>query len=163
MRSILGPLALLVLLPSLAFADLAPGPRTKKPPVKTKATPTPAPAKVEVEVDEETAAKRDQLLSDAKGKSDMAEFLEARVLYRNALALDHDNAEAKKGLASVEVECLASAKRQLSEAKSYQSMNNDSEAMKSLQLALKYADEPKYKEHQQIKDMMAAMKRNSER
>ena len=161
MRSILGPLALLVLLPSLALADPAPGPRTKKPPVKTKATPTPAPAKVEL--DEAAAAKRDELLAEAKGKSDMAEFLEARVLYRNALALDHENAEAKKGLANVETECLANAKRQISEAKSYQSMNNDSEALKSLQLALTYADEPKYKEHQQIKDMMAALKRNSER
>lgn len=159
MRSIL---LLVLLLPSLAFADMAPGPRhlnKAKPKPKVTATPAPTP----VELSEEAAAKRDQILSDAKGKSDMAEFLEARVLYRNALAIDHDSAEAKKGLSDVETECLASAKRQLSEAKSYQSMNNDAEAMKSLQLALKYADESKYKEHQQIKDMIATIKRNHER
>ena len=152
-------LLLLLLLPTL---DKAP-PRTAKTPAKVKATPAPIATPAPVELDEATAAKRDQLLSDAKGKSDMAEFLEARVLYRSAIALDHDNADAKKGLASVETECLASAKRQMSEAKSYQSMNNDKEAMKSLELALKYADEPRYKEHQQIKDMIAALKRNNER
>lgn len=150
-------LLLAVLVPSLA---LAAGPPARKPP-KVKATPTAAP--VRVELSEESVAKRDQLLSDARSKSDMAEFMEARVLYRNALTVDHDSADAKKGLAEVETECLASARRQMSEAKVYQSANNNAEAMKSLELALKYADEPKYKEHQQIKDMMAALKRNNER
>lgn len=161
MRSLVGLIAFLFLLPALAFADLAPGPRTHKP--KAKVTAKPAPAATPVELDEAAAAKRDELLSEAKGKSDMAEFLEARVLYRNALALDHENADAKKGLSLVETECIANAKRQISEAKAYQSMNNDAEALKSLQLGLKYADEPKYKEHQMIKDMIATLKRNSER
>lgn len=165
MRSIFRLLAatlLLLLLPSLALADVAPwgskkSNRTKKP------TPTPTVAPVKVELDEATVAKRDQLLADAKHKSDMAEFLESRQLYREALAIDHDSAQAKAGLAAVEVECLKNARRQISEAKAYQSAFNYSEAKKSLELALKYADLPTYKEHQQAKGMVSAINRETER
>ena len=164
MRSIFRPLAALVLvlaLPSLAVAD-GPRPKSTRSPAKAKkpmATPTPAP----VELDEETAAKRDALLAEAKHKSDMAEFRESRQLYRDALAIDHDSADAKKGLAAVEVECLLSARRQISEAKAYQAAFNYSEAKKSLELALQYADLPSYKEHVQAKGMVSAINRETER
>lgn len=165
MRSIFRPLAatlLLVLLPSLAVADVAPRNGAKKPANRVK-KPTPTPTAAPVELDEATVAKRDQLLADAKHKNDMAEFLGARQLYREALATDHDSAEAKAGLAAVEVECLRSAKRQISEAKAYQAAFNYSEAKKSLELALKYADLPTYKEHEQAKGMVSAINRETER
>ena len=145
-----------------AFADIARDPPSKSSRVKKpKATPTPAPAPAEV--DEETAARRDEILAKAKHQSDMAEFLDARKLYREAIALDKTSEDAKKGLAAVELECLRNATRQISEAKAYQAANNDSEAVKSLELALKYADLETYKEHEQAMGMLKALKRNSER
>lgn len=153
---------LLVLLPALAAAG-APG--TQKPskrPAKTKPAPPPTPAP-EPELDAAAAAERDQVLADAKHKLDMAEFLESRALYRKAIALDPASADAKAGLASAEKECLDSARHQISEAKVFKSAFNHDEAMKALQLALQYADQPHYKENQTARDLIAAIKRESER
>ena len=125
----------LVLLPSLALAAGAP-PKKKtgaKPAPKVVATPEPEP-----ELDPEKTAQLEQLLTDAKHELDMAEFIN-------------------------ETECLTSAKKQISEAKMYKSMNNTAEASAALELALKYADQPAYPQHQQILDLKAALKRESER
>lgn len=156
---------LLLAVPTLSSADIArdpPAKRTTKPKVTPKvATPTPTPDAVEL--DEATAAKRDELLEKAKHQSNMAEFLEARALYRQAIALDRTNADAKAGLASAEKECLTNAKRQISEAKAYEAAYNYPEALKALDLALKYADRESDKENQQAKEIIKRIKRNSER
>lgn len=152
------PLPLLLLLPSLALAS-APAQRRAPPKPTARVSPTPPP----LELDEATEAERDQALADAKHKADMAEFLEARELYRRAVELDPAHAGARSGLATVQAECLANARRQISEAKAYKAAFNYDEAKKALELALRYADDVTTRENQQARELLGAIRRETER
>lgn len=96
----------------------------------------------------------------AVGKQD---WLRARAAYRQAVSTDPFDPTLQDELSAVQTECLLNARRQISEGKAYMGAFNFDEAMKSLSLALKYADRPADKEHQQTMDLIKQIKRANER
>ena len=91
------------------------------------------------------------------------DYLQARVAYRKAVATDPYDQTLQSELEAVQQECLRSARRQISEAKAYEAAYNYPEAMKSLTLALKYADQDRDKENRQAKEIVKRIARNTER
>jgi tetratricopeptide (TPR) repeat protein len=103
------------------------------------------------------------LRDQGKAASNKADWLAARKAYRNAVATDPFDPTLVAELDAVQVECIKSAKRQISEGKAYAAADNYSEAMTSLKLALVYADRAVDKEHQQAQELIKQIKRNTER
>lgn len=116
-----------------------------------------------------TAAKRklrdlaSPLREEGKKFSAQTNWIPSRKAYRNAVATDPYDATLQAELGAVQEECIRNAKRQISEAKAYEAAYNYPEALKALALALKYADRPSDKEHQQSQEIIKRIKRNSER
>lgn len=116
-----------------------------------------------------TAAKRklrelaSPLREEGKKFAAQQNWIAARKAYRNAVATDPFDATLQSELGAVQDECIRSAKRQLSEAKAYEAAYNYQEALKALDLALKYADRDSDRENFQAKEIMKRIRRNSER
>lgn len=91
------------------------------------------------------------------------DWLRARAAFRKAVATDPYDATLQDELDAAQMECIRNAKRQISEAKAYEAAYNYPEALKNLELSLKYADRDTDKENQQTKDIIKRIRRNTER
>ena len=91
------------------------------------------------------------------------DWLRARTALRKAVATDPYDQTLQDELDTAQQECIRNAKRQISEAKAYEAAYNYPEALKNLELALKYADRDTDKENQQTKDIVKRIRRNTER
>ncbi len=118
----------------------------------------------------EIAAAKKKLRDSARPIKDNAksaiarqDWLTARAKLRQAQATDPYDLSIPAQLEEVQQECLKNARQQISEAKAYKNVGNPVEARKSLELGLRYADEEKYKENQQIRELLKTISRENER
>lgn len=103
------------------------------------------------------------LRDQAKAAENKQDWLRGRSALRQAIATNPYDPTLNAELDQVQTECIKNAKRQISEGKAYMAADNYPEAMKSLSLALQYADRDSDRENQQTKDLIKQIKRNTER